>query len=371
MLVGALPLIVAWILIAFADSVAMLYVSRVFSGFTYGMSYSITPMYLGEIASDAIRGSITTLLTVMAKTGILYAFAIGPYVSIYTMAWIGVAPALIFLASFIWFPESPYFLLGKRRNEEALKSLQRLRGHNAVEPELKRMEMAVRKSEENKGSWRELLQPGVRRSLLIAIGLGGIQQLCGSQAVISYAQQVFEKVGSDLGASESAIILAVVQLVSAVVSTYLVDKINRRPMLLFSVTGAAISNTVVGLYFFLIRMEVDVSSFDWLAIVAIMTFIVSYTLGLATVTFAVLGEIFPKNLRAIAGAVFTINASVNGFIVGKLFQIVSDDLGSDVTFWGFAVFTYLFIPFIWFLIPETRGKALDVILELLKSGKTR
>jgi len=51
------------------------------------------------------------------------------------------------------------------------------------------------------------------------------------------------------------------------------------------------------------------------------------------------------------------------FIVAKLFQVVSDDLGSDYTFWGFALFTYAFIPFVWFLIPETKGKPLDVILD--------
>lgn len=349
----------------------MLYLSRVFSGLSYGMSYSIIPMYLGEIASDQIRGSVTVLLTVMAKVGILYTFSIGPYVSMYTMAWIGLAPPLLFVALFIWVPESPYFLLGKHRNDDAFNALARLRGHDDVADELKRMEVAVRKSEENKGNYKQLLEPGIRRSLIIAIGLGGTQQLCGSQAIITYAQQIFDKVDSGMGGSEASIVMGVVQLVSAVISTYIVDKINRRPLLFLSVGGAAVSNTIVGLYFFLERMGVDTSGLGWLAMLAIMTFIISYTLGLATVTFAILGEIFPKNLRGMAGAVFTIFAAAFGFAVGKLFQIVSDDLGSDVTFWGFAVFSYAFLPFIWFLIPETRGKPLDVILELLKSGKGR
>lgn len=130
--------------------------------------------------------------------------------------------------------------------------------------------------------------------------------------------------------------------------------------------GAAICNTIVGLYFFLERMEVNVTGIAWLPMLAIMVFIVAYTIGMATVTFAILGEIFPKNLKSVAGPAFTITGGAFSFIVAKLFQIVSDDLGSDYTFWGFALFTYLFIPFVWFLIPETKGKALDVILDEIK-----
>ncbi len=113
-------------------------------------------------------------------------------------------------------------------------------------------------------------------------------------------------------------------------------------------------------------MEVNVTGIAWLPMLAIMVFIVAYTIGMATVTFAILGEIFPKNLKSVAGPAFTITGGAFSFIVAKLFQIVSDDLGSDYTFWGFALFTYLFIPFVWFLIPETKGKALDVILDEIK-----
>lgn len=187
--------------------------------------------------------------------------------------------------------------------------------------------------------------------------------LPGSQAIIVYSETIFKRVGSTLGASESTIILGVVQLVSAAVSSTIVDLVGRRPLLLTSVIGAAICNTIVGLYFFLERMEVDVSGIALMPMLAIMIFIVTYTIGMATVTFTLLGEIFPKNLKSVAGPVFTITAGIISFIVAKLFQIVSDDLGSDYTFWGFAIFTYMFIPFIWFLIPETKGKPLDVILD--------
>lgn len=364
MLTAAVPLILSWILIGVAESIALIYVGRVLSGLAYGFAYSILPMYLGEIASDRIRGSISTLLTVMAKLGILYVYSIGPYVSVRLMAWLAIIPAAIFVATFLWLPESPYYLLGKNERENAKKSLSRLRQRDDVDEELERMSVAVKKSQENKGTFQELFfNKGNRMSLIIIMGLAIAQQLSGSQAIISYSETIFKRVGSSLGASESTIVLGVVQLVSAAVSSLIVDIVGRRPLLLLSVIGAAICNTIVGLYFFLERMEIDVTGIVWLPMLAIMVFIVAYTIGMATVTFAILGEIFPKNLKSVAGPTFTITGGVFSFIVAKLFQIVSDDLGSDYTFWGFALFTYLFIPFVWFLIPETKGKALDVILE--------
>ncbi|XP_037043137.1 facilitated trehalose transporter Tret1-like [Bradysia coprophila] len=364
MLMAAVPLIASWILIGVATSIDVVYVSRVLSGLAYGIAYSVLPMYLGEIASDRIRGSISTLLTVMAKSGILYAYAIGPYVSVRLMAWLAIIPAAIFVTTFIWLPESPYYLIGKNEQENARKSLARLRRRSDVDEELDKMTVAVKKSQENKGTFHELFfNKGNRMSLIIILGLAVAQQLCGSQAVIAYSETIFKRVGSTLGASESTIILGVVQLVSSAVSSSIVDIVGRRPLLLVSVIGAGICNTIVGLYFFLERFEIDVTGIAWLPMTALMIFIVTYTIGMATVTFAILGEIFPKNLKSVAGPAFTITGGAFSFIVAKLFQIVSDDLGSDYTFWGFALFTYMFVPFVWFLIPETKGKSLDVILE--------
>ncbi len=184
---AAVPLIISWILIGVAETVAIIYVSRVLGGLAYGIAYSVLPMYLGEIASDKIRGSISTLLTVMAKLGILYAYSIGPYVSVRLMAWLSIIPAAIFVGTFIWLPESPYYLIGKNEPENAKKSLSRLRQRNDVDEEFEKMSEAVRKSQINRGTFKELFfNKGNRMSLIIIMGLAIAQQLCGSQAIIAY-----------------------------------------------------------------------------------------------------------------------------------------------------------------------------------------
>ena len=359
-----MPLIIGWVLVIVAETAVTIYVARFLSGISYGMAYSATPMYLGEIASDEVRGAIGTLLTVMAKGGILLVFAIGPYVSIEVLAYILLVPTIIFLVTFFWLPESPYFLVGQAKHDDATKSLQWLRARDDVKDELNMISESVRKAKENRGSFKELFVDGNRRSLIIILGLGACQQLCGSQAVIAYSQQIFEKVGSDLGASESSIIMAVIQLIISVLSSSIVDRLGRRPLLLISISGAAICNIIIGLFFFLDNeTDIDVKSISWLPITTIMIFIVSYTIGLATVPFALLSEIFPTNVKAIAASMYTIFASAISFGVMKLFQVVSDGLGIHITFWGFALFSFFFVAFVWFLIPETKGKPLDVILE--------
>ncbi|GAB0095590.1 facilitated trehalose transporter Tret1 [Sergentomyia squamirostris] len=370
LLVTALPVFIGLILVLVANSPQILYVSRFFCGITYGMAYSTMPMYLGEISSDKIRGSIGTLLTVMAKFGILYVYAIGPYVSMSLLAWLLMILPALFILTFIWLPESPYFHLLKNHPEKAEKSLQWLRNTDDVKEELHRMDEFVKKVEANKGTVKELFSKGNRRSLIICWGMAACQQMCGSQAVIAYSQQIFEEVSSGLNGSESAIIMAVVQLITAALSSSIVDRLGRRPLLLISTCGATICNAIVGLYFFLLYMEVNMDAHAWLPITTLMIYIVSYTIGLATVPFALLGELFPTNIKAIATASYTLFAGLIGFGILKLYQVVSDNLGLHVTFWGFAVFSLGFFIFTYLLIPETKGRPLDVILEDMKSIKS-
>lgn len=338
------------------------------------MAYSATPMFLGEIASDSIRGSIGTLITVMAKLGILIAYAVGPYVSVKALASILLVTPIIFICVFMWLPESPYYLMGKKKEEEATKSLEWLRGHKDVKEELLKIDAAVIKANANKGTLKELFTKGNRMALIIVLGLGAAQQLCGSQAVVAYSTQLFEEVGSGLDAKIAAIIMGVVQLITAGFSSYIVDSLGRRPLLLLSTTGAAICNIIVGVYFFLKdKQGIDTTGISWLPILAIMIFIVSYTIGLATVPFAILGEVFPTNIKALASGAYTVFASLIAFGVSKLYQIVNDheSLGTHVTFFSFGVFSFLFIFFVWFLVPETKGKSLDAILEELNSTKNK
>lgn len=351
--------------------VELLYVARVLAGLTYGLCYTVVPMYLGEIASDRIRGAVTIMLTVMLKSGVLLVYVIGRFATFRQIAWFNLIPAIGFMCTVYFLPETPYYLIGQHRVAEARHILQRLRGHSAVDAELDMMQEAVRKSRDNGHSILDLFRVrGNRRSLGIIVGLTSVQILCGSQSIVAYAETIFTSIGGGLDASAFSIVFAVVQLMAAVLSASVVDRIGRRPLLLFSVSGTTVCNFVVGLYFFLHRQEVDMTGMEWLPIAAIMVFIVCYVMGMATVIFALLGEIFPSNMKAIAGAAYMMTSSALSFSTLKLFQVVADGLGSDVAFGGFTVVGLLFLPFVWFVVPETKGKPLSVILEEMNAKDT-
>uniref|UniRef100_A0A1B0DJJ1 Facilitated trehalose transporter Tret1 n=1 Tax=Phlebotomus papatasi TaxID=29031 RepID=A0A1B0DJJ1_PHLPP len=367
LLSAAIPAITGMILVLVANSYQILYVSRIFTGMTSGMAYSAMSMYLGEISSNKIRGSIGTLLTVMAKFGVLYTYAIGPYISISMLAWMLLIWPALFILTFIWMPETPYFLLLKDRSKDAEKSLRWLRKTDDVTEELEKMNEAVKKAQDNRGTFKELFSHGNRLSLVICLAMGACQQLCGSQALIAYSEQIFEEIVSGLSGSESAIIMGVVQLVVASFSSSIVDRWGRRPLLLLSTCGVTICNAIVGLYFYLLHIEVDMDAHAWLPITTIMIFIITYTVGLATVPFALLSELFPTNIKALATASFTLVAGGFAFGVLKLYQVVSDNIGMHVSFWGFAAFSLFFAIFVYFLVPETKGRPFEVILEDMKS----
>lgn len=83
-----MPLLLGWILVGVSKSISLIYVARMLCGFSHGLCYSVLPMYLAEVSSDRIRGSITIILTVMAKCGVLFSYLVGTYTSLHNAAWI-------------------------------------------------------------------------------------------------------------------------------------------------------------------------------------------------------------------------------------------------------------------------------------------
>lgn len=371
MLYSAGPIVIGWAITLFANRVEHLYAARVLWGITLGIVHSVVlPMYLGEIGSDKIRGSISIMLGIMAKSGIFLVYAVGPYVSMFTLSWMGMTLPILFVVTFIWLPESPYYLLGKNRQNDALKSLQRLRGHENVIPELNRMADMVKKSAENSGSYRQFLEPGNRRGLIIVMGLAIAIILTGTEAMLSFSQLIFEKVGGvGLPGSVVNIIFGAFLVATTILASCTVDKFGRRPLLLLSTVGLIVCNITIAVFFLLIQKEVDLHSVSWVPMMACMVYIFCYGMGLATVAFAVMGEILPKHLKALAGVIFGLTISLLSLVVSKLFQVIADNLGHHVIFFGFAFFSCLFFPFVWFMIPETKGKPLEVILAELNKSK--
>lgn len=350
-------------MVGFAERFELICVFTFLAGFTISGASVVLPMYTAEISSPHIRGLLGMIHAITGKMGILLIFAIGPFTSVRLMAWLCTIPVVIFIAVYYWLPESPYHLIAIENHAKAEVSLQKLRCSLDVKEELAQMKKSVKESQENRGTFHELFfNRRNRRSMVLLFGLSALIELCGSQIVLQYAQTILGTLNSGLDSNISSIIFGVVQLVAVVLACFLVDTMGRRPLMLLSIVGSGVCTLLIGIYYIL-DSQMDVSGFGWIAVVALMAFMVSYSIGILALMPVIISELFPKNLKSVAGATMGVNASWIGLALVYGFQYGVDVWGSGYVFLGFSLITFAFVPFIMILLPETKRQTLDEILE--------
>lgn len=346
--------------------------SRFVAGLGTGVTFAVAPMYLGEIAPPKIRGILLTLIMVFSRFGIMYAYTLIPFVTLKTSSLISLTLSILYILYCLWLPESPYYLIRRGNNNLAAKSLARLRGKNLdeINDELIIIETSVKNERANNtGGLKDIfLTPGNRRCLTIGVMLGLFQQLSGSQAIMMYTQQLFDDINVDLDGKYLAMILGVVQIFSTGLCVIIVDRYGRRPLLLLSSIGSFSATGVIALYFNLRWIGIDTSSVSWLPALGCMLYVVFYSLGLAPLPTAMIGELFPTNVKALGCAITVFSANFGGFTVGKTYQIIADTVGVHICFWTFTVLNAFAIIYIYFCIPETKGKTLQEIQKELQSN---
>lgn len=368
---SAAPFMLSWLFIAWATSSTLMFIARFIAGMTDGLSFTAVPMYLGEIADPKIRGLIASVCPVCIIFGILLINILGSYLSIETTAYIGTVVPLLLLVTFIWMPESPYFYLMKGKVEEAKKSLQILRGSEDIGAELNRISEAVEEQNKNKGKWTDLLTiRSNRRAVLVAFGLRGVQQLSGTTAIIYYCKQIFEQSSDFMSPSLATIIYFSVQLILSAVASVVVDFAGRRPLLIISITGTALALFMNGTYLYIKSCtDLDVSAISFLPLLALLAFVVAFSVGLQTIPLLIMGEVFPTDVKAVALCATDIFYSVIVTVISKLFHWSNDEFGMYVSFYAFAVCCLFGLAFIVFFVPETKGKTLEDIQNELKGEK--
>ncbi|KAF7988599.1 hypothetical protein HCN44_001172 [Aphidius gifuensis] len=360
---AAIPWISGWMIIAFAAAPWELYLSRFVSGIGTGIAFSVTPMYLGEISPAKIRGILLTIIMMASRLGILFAYVVFPFVKIQTSAMISMMIPVLFVMSFIWLPESPYHYMRRGNRDNAAKSLSKIRGKKIdINDELIKIESSVKSEMANSGSFKEILFiPGNRKSLQICTMLGLFQQLSGSQAIMLYTEKIFDQANVDIEGKYLAIILGVIQVICTGLCAVVVDRHGRRPLLLFSTIGSLLSTGSVAIYFNLKHENYNTSSIEWLPAFGCMMYVVFYSLGLAPLPTAMIGELFATNVKPLGCAIVVFVANFTGFLVGKMYQVVCDTIGTHFAFWTFTFFNIIAVFYIYICVPETKGKTLQEI----------
>lgn len=371
MLFLVLPFTVGWLLIAFAQHVAMLMVGRFVIGVAGGAFCVTAPTYTSEIAQDSIRGKLGTYFQLMITIGILFSYVIGSYTSVLTFNLLCTCIPIIFGITFFFMPESPNFLVVKGRNDEARQALIRLRGNTYdVDTELNGLKYKAEESQSRNMSFLEsIMRKTSLRAILICYALMVLQQLSGINAVLFNTTDIFESAGAVIPSEVSTIIIGVIQVIATFISSMIVDKLGRRILLLFSALVMCLCTTALGVYFFLLDKHEDdpsvLDSISWLPLLSLSLFIIAFSFGFGPIPWMMAGELCRIDIKAfVASTSGTLNWLLS-FTVTSTFNSLNDAIGKGQVLWIFGGIMLLGFVFIFTIVPETKGKSVDEIQVLL------
>lgn len=367
MLLMVVPFTIGWLLIIFAKSVIMFYIGRFITGLSGGAFCVAAPIYTAEIAENEIRGTLGSYFQLLLTTGILLSYILGTFVNMRILSIISALVPLIFFVVFMFMPESPSYYLKKGNEKFARKNLIKLRGiQYNIENELQNQKDALEETNKNSVSfWILIKSKTTLKSFIIAYGLMFFQQLSGVNVVIFYTNSIFEKANTGLNPSYSTIIVGVMQILAVFVSTLIVDRAGRRILLLISIIFLCLTSCTLGVYFYLLKNEVDVNSIKWLPLVSVCIFIIMFNMGFGPLPWMMMGEIFAPEVKSVAASSACLFNWILVFIVTKFFSDLSKTIDLDATFWLFAVICLIGTFFVYFIVHITYSIKNAYILQLL------
>ncbi|XP_070160344.1 facilitated trehalose transporter Tret1 isoform X2 [Polyergus mexicanus] len=368
MLFMVVPFTIGWLLIIFSKSMLMFYFGRFITGVSGGAFCVAAPLYTSEIAESEIRGMLGSYFQLMLTVGILLSYVLGAVLeNMITLSIISGIVPLIFFAVFFFMPESPVYYLKKGNQEAARKSLSRLRGDQYdVEVELQAHREALEKTSRRGVSFVVIIKSAAVKkgfwiALVIAYGLMLFQQMNGVNSIIFYSSDIFAKAGSSLPPAKASIIIGAVQVISVFLSSLVVDKLGRRILLLASIVVMFLMTFILGIYFYCITHTTAFDNLKWFALIPLCVFLIMFSFGFGPIPWMMMPEIFAPEVKGIAGSSACLFNWLAAFIVTKFYSDMVDAVQSYGTFWIFSSFCAIGIVFVYFMVPETKGKTLDQI----------
>lgn len=366
--------IVSWLLTLHGSTTWTLYVARFTAGLGKGMSYTVVPVFLGEIAGVNIRGALGGVFATQLSFGFLFEVIIGSCVSYRTLNAVSLMVPVLFFAMFVWVPESPYYLLKRGRKTGAAECLRWYRcdaDGDDVGAELQQMEVNVRKDMENKATFHELFTNRKNfKALMVVVTACVAQRAGGISSLVAYASLILPEPAPIIGKFEYIMIFATMMVTINFIGLALVDRIGRKPLLIFSELSLAAVMIVFGLYNFLTVAHGGgiTTAAHWLPYMCYLVFSIAYSMGVGFIPVVLLAEMFPVNVRSHCSAIVSITLAFFSFVSNKIFLIVSQKYGYHVMFWGFAVINATCAYFAYRYVIETKGKTFLEIQEMLEES---
>lgn len=361
----AVIFIVGSILCGFAPNVYVLIASRILVGLAVGIVNFVIPLYLSEISPKVIRGTLVSLYQWAITAGILFSYFINAAFAnaVYSWRWMllaGILPGLVLLVGMSLMSDTPRWLVSKNRDEEAKKVFKKIDPNADADVEIGEIKKTLA-SESEDSNKKIRFKKWMIMPFVVGIGIMFAQICTGINTIIYYAPTIFKIAGfdSNLNAIYATTGIGVINFLMTIVAVFFTDRLGRKPLLYFGLTGVMLSLVALGCAFAFSSVLGD--SLKWVAVGSLVTYIICFAMSLGPIGWIIVSEVFPLKIRGVAMSICTVsNFAFNFFVVGS-FPILIHRIGGVYTFWGFAVVSLLCILFVYFFVPETKGISLEQI----------
>ena len=272
---------------ACASNVSHIYISRLLAGIAGAGVFFIVPVYIAEISDKSIRGGLSTSFSVICNLGILVEFVLAEYMDFRDAAILVTVVSIMFLIGFAFMPESPQYLISKKRFNEAEKAFKFLRGLRIDEqlPEASMLDfLSLREiaKDENEDETKliillkHLVKPGTLKSVFMALFVSHFPLFSGCFVLITYNQGIFKAADvSVLSVFWSSIAFAFIQVVASIFTAKFVDRVGRRKILIGSSFSSAFCLAIFGAYMFLkTQTDLNLSSISWITIFPLVSLLI-------------------------------------------------------------------------------------------------
>ena len=357
-----------------------LVIYRIIGGVGIGVVSIISPLYISEVAVAQYRGRLVSLYQLAVTIGFLGAYLVNYQLLGYSMSnpdvstgwwnlvfvsevWRGMLgmetlPAIMFFIIIFFIPESPRWLILKGKEEKATNILERIYT-SSKEALFQLTETKSVLSSESKSEWKLLLQPGIRKAVIIGVCIAVLGQFMGVNAVLFYGPSIFENAGLSGGDSLFyQVLVGLVNTLTTVLALVIIDKVGRKKLVYYGVSGMVISLVLIATYF-IYGESWGISSIFLL--IFFLFYVFCCAVSICAVVFVLLSEMYPTRVRGLAMSIAGFALWIGTYLIGQLTPWMLQNLTPAGTFILFAIMCVPYMLIVWKLVPETTGKSLEEI----------
>lgn len=357
---------------------------RIIGGIGIGVVSIVAPIYISEVSPAKIRGTLVSLYQLAVTIGFLLAYLVNWVIVsnidhslaqtlaeagteatmwqkiMHTEAWrgmlgSGIIPASIYFTVIFFIPESPKWLIINGKLAKANTVLQKIYATDEeVKNEIETTQVSLKG--ETKGAWADLLKPGILIAVLAGSAIAILGQFMGVNAVLYYGPKIFADAGFE-NPMFSTVLVGVVNMVTTILAVFIIDRVGRKQLIYWGVSGMIICLVAIGTYF---AWGTQLGLGNGFMLTFFLAYVFCCAISISAIVFVLLSEMYPNSVRGRATSIAGFALWIGTYLIGQLTPVL---LGWSQagTFFIFAAMCIPYMLIMWKVIPETTGKTLEEI----------